>query len=225
VSAAPSLEVRWLFEGAVPDEVERWFREGPALGPGGARGDGDWPRTPAGDPAWRDDRYRVVPGAPDLGIKWREGRLEVKGREAALGTWHLGARAVGAAERWLKWSVAGGAVAAAWGAGFDASADAVVRVGKCRGLRKLALDAAGAVREVPADRYPERVIGAELTRIRLDGADADTHWTLGLEAAPASAALEAAFAPAAAAFLAGCPRVLPPGHAMSYPEWLLGVRG
>lgn len=221
MSPLPSLEVRWFFEGAVPGSVETWFRESPAIG--GERGAVDWPRDDAGGLAWRDDRYRVVPGAADLGIKWREGRLQVKGRETTLGTWPFGERAAGLAERWIKWSFAGEAVAARWGAWFDAPDDAVARVEKCRVQRWLALDASGGAREVPADPFPGPLVAAELARIRLGGAGADTHWTLGFEATPGEAVTEAAFAAAVAAFLAPCPVALPRERSRSYPGWLLGV--
>jgi hypothetical protein len=61
----------------------------------------------------------------------------------------------------------------------------------------------------------------ELTRIRLAGADTDTHWSLAFEAHPDDPSCRAPFAKAVATLLAGYPaRPLAAERSMSYPRWL-----
>lgn len=51
----------------------------------------------------REDAYLLVPSAEDLGIKWREGELQTKGRRAILGSMVFGDRVRGVVEQWTKW--------------------------------------------------------------------------------------------------------------------------
>jgi hypothetical protein len=39
-----------------------------------------------------------------MGIKWREGMLQIKGRVEDLGTRHMGTRHRGRVQRWIKWT-------------------------------------------------------------------------------------------------------------------------
>jgi hypothetical protein len=76
-----SWEIRWFFEGAPPPEVRAPFKV---------------------HAAERVDSYVAV--GEDLGIKRREGKLEVKGRIAHRGVVVLSPRCAGHLERWGKWS-------------------------------------------------------------------------------------------------------------------------
>ncbi len=122
-----TCEMRWLLDGALPQDAERWFQRG---------------REPA-VPVKREDRYLLLPGVADMGIKEREGRLEIKGRLAVLKTHAITPEIEGRAERWCKWShaaapIAGGcfrgeAVIVAQGAraeAFSAGAGAIGGIGR-----------------------------------------------------------------------------------------------
>jgi hypothetical protein len=81
-------EVRWFYAGGVPGMITDWhqslaglFRE-------------HEPRT---------DHYLFLPGNTGLGIKWREGRIELKKKIADLGMVKIHS-AIGKAEQWKKWS-------------------------------------------------------------------------------------------------------------------------
>ncbi|MFN2186104.1 MAG: hypothetical protein ACK2UU_19140 [Anaerolineae bacterium] len=52
----------------------------------------------------RVDYYLDLGEHDSLGIKLREGRIEIKQREAQHGTVHLGPQVAGVMERWRKWS-------------------------------------------------------------------------------------------------------------------------
>ena len=99
-----SHEVRWFFEGKANqhESLKRWFE---TIAP--------MPKSPGvGPPVWKgrlDDQpdvYLLVPGSDDMGIKWREGELQIKGRVSSLGTQVFCGRHQGKVERWIKWSYA-----------------------------------------------------------------------------------------------------------------------
>jgi hypothetical protein len=85
----PTAEVRWFYPGAVPSNVERSFRRR-----GGA----------VQDEPLREDCYLSLPDMDGLGIKLREGRIEIKKRLKRQGPIPLGEEAVGVLEHWRKWS-------------------------------------------------------------------------------------------------------------------------
>jgi hypothetical protein len=156
---ALSVEMRWFRRGD-PGEVEGWFA---------ARG--------AKREKVRDDRYLVLPGADDLGLKQRvpEGaptKLELKRRVAELGVVRCAPGVLGHLAQWMKWSVAGELEVAP-----DDARWVVVR--KDRVVRKLALDCAGAVREVDAAEKVPAGCNVELTTL---ATGEERWWTIGLEA-------------------------------------------
>jgi hypothetical protein len=174
-------------------------------------------------PAWRQDRYLLVPGNDDMGIKWREGRLEIKGRTSAGGPRVIAPGIAGVCDHWLKWSYAGEPVEQRFSDLFgNDTAPGVVMLEKRRLQRHLDIDPEGAVTEVGIQDRRERGINVELAQIRLPGPSSDLHWTLAFEAFPSDQVFEW-FAPVVASFLADCPALPLSAHrSMSYPCWLLG---
>ena len=83
-----TTEVRWFYQGAVPPAVWRWF-----AAPG---------REVAETPPRIDYYLRILDG-DGLGIKLREGRIEVKQRYAQQGVVRFG-QCAGHVEQWRKWS-------------------------------------------------------------------------------------------------------------------------
>jgi hypothetical protein len=196
-----TCELRWFFEGLVPAEVEAWFACG----------------RPQAEPA-REDRYLMLPGVTGMGIKAREGRLEIKGRTAELGHHAIAPGIEGVAERWCKWS-------------YDAVVEARMHrliqdhgviMTKARAQRFYLLIVGGSAQQTTERDLIRRGFSLELTRIRLGDAD---HWTLGVEAAGAEAApdddtLLADLLHALHDVLYGFPLSLPRARSMSYPGWL-----
>lgn len=190
-----TCEMRWFLEGPLPGEVERWFQSGQA----------------AAAP-WREDRYLILPGAADMGIKRREGRLEIKGRIAKLGTHAIASEIEGVAERWCKWSYDAAAIE-----GGCFRGEAIV-VGKARLQRHFLLEPGGPAQEAAQRDLARRGFSLELTRIRLPSGEA--HWSLGIEAAPDDPALLADLVHALRELLRGFPLPLPRPCSRSYPAWL-----
>lgn len=214
-----SLEVRWFFDGALgaaAADVEAWYAGG---GAADARRSG--PLWPDGG---RTDRYLVLPGVDDLGIKLRDGRFEVKGRVSDLGARSFAQGMHGRTEHWVKWShplkdaSPEGGVAHGWPL---ADADRLVPVGKRRVVTYLAVASREPV-EPPFDlARTGPIIGFELARLRLAEATAETHWSVAFEAFPYGPDLHEPFAGAVGTLLSGWPSPpLSAERSMSYPAWL-----
>jgi hypothetical protein len=160
-----------------------------------------------------------------MGIKWREGRLEIKGREAALGCMAFAPGTEGVCERWLKWSYAGAAVERRFlGLFRGAAPEGVVLVEKRRLQRYLRLDPGLGPVEVGRDARRRRGINLELAQIRMPGSRIEPHWSLAFEAFPGDQHMAEPFAQVVAGFFESCPKLpLFVEHSMSYPRWLLDL--
>lgn len=213
-----SHEVRWFFEGDVSqhESLKSWFettsplKKAPDVGPPVWKGRlGDQP-----------DVYLLVPGSDDMGIKWRESELQIKGRASSLGTHVFCGRHQGAVERWMKWSYA--RMPEPYQELFaPASPSGLVTasVRKTRALRKVRLDTmTGEAHEVDAKAYIDRGLGFELTDLEVFG---KAYCSLAFEAFPNDSAIDGAFHRAVEAFLAELTApVLTAAQSRSYPAWL-----
>src|ERR1700733_11784409 len=85
----PSVEVRWFISGSLPEKLRTWFEQGILV---------------AADRKKRTDHYLCLPGMTSIGVKLREGKFEVKRRDADLGLATIGSRAIGRLGLWRKWS-------------------------------------------------------------------------------------------------------------------------
>jgi hypothetical protein len=207
--------VRWFFEGPVRRnfDLKHWFEtlslEGIALDAP------EWQGRLGDEP----DRYLLLPRADDLGIKWREGQFQAKGRAGDLGVQQFGGGHAGRVERWIKWSYA--KVPHAYEELFRGAVSElpIVAVGKTRALHKFRLDTfSGSLRAVPAESPVDRGLGMELTEIEVQG----NAWTsLGFEAFPDDPAMPGHFSAAVDTLLAGLTDVrLTAEASFSYPAWL-----
>ena len=180
-------------------------------------------------PVWQgrlDDQpdvYLLVPGSDDMGIKWREGELQIKGRVSSLGTQVFCGRHQGKVERWIKWSYAN--TPASYQRLFVAGQETglvTAAVRKTRALRKVRLDTmTGKAQEVDAQTFVDRGLEFELTDLEVAG---KAYCSLAFEAFPDDSAMDAAFTEAVEAFLDGLTAVtLTATHSQSYPAFLGGV--
>ena len=209
-----SHEVRWFFErnASQYESLKHWFEAAAPV-----------PKNPGIGPlAWEDRRdvYLIVPGSDDMGIKWREGELQIKGCVSALGTQVFCRRHRGAVEHWMKWSYAN--TPAPYHRLFLTGQETglvTVSVWKNRALRKVTFDnITGKAQEIDAAAVVDRCIGFELTELEVAG---KAYCSLAFEASPIDSAMDVAFNQVVEAFLDGLAEIdLTTNDSQSYPAWL-----
>lgn len=203
----PSMEVRWFYEGAIPEQMLNWFQHGE--------------REPE-DQQRRVDHYLRLGNMDSLGIKLREGRLEIKQRQRQHGVFGFHERAAGLVEHWRKWSLelaptAGGLTS------ILAPASSWIGVQKGRRLWKYRLVGEGTLAAVPAAEFPPQGCSVELTEIHVEGQE---WWSLCFEAFGDEAFLQETLMLATGHILAreGVPFILEAMDSYGYPEWLTVVQ-
>ncbi|MEB3179709.1 MAG: hypothetical protein VKL59_11835 [Nostocaceae cyanobacterium] len=206
-----SCELRWFYPGRVPEAMDSWFQQNclsDALKP----------------PESREDVYLWAPGCDYMGIKLRQGRLEVKWRQAELGILRFGEYVEGKAERWTKWicedytqqsfqpaKVSGNPI---W-----------VNVQKVRYAQLYELETLnfGSVhpsipQPVLRTEYVENGCSVELTHLVIQG---NPWWTFAFEAfGEESCLVDNIEAVANLVFHNDCALRLQPSDSCSYPSWL-----
>ncbi|HVY55538.1 MAG TPA: hypothetical protein VHC46_07255, partial [Thermodesulfobacteriota bacterium] len=176
-----SHEVRWFFKGAVGKYplLGEWFETYAPVEKKSDFGPPVWMGRLGGKP----DVYLLLPGADDVGIKWREGSFQIKGRVASLGVHSFCGRFRGKVERWVRWSYSG--LPEPYRNLFlDEKSNGLVTVsvGKTRALRKIKLDTYnGNALEVDPKSFIDRGINFELTDLEVAG---KPYCTLAFEAYP-----------------------------------------
>ena len=210
-----TIETRWFFDGesARHPRLRAWFETCAPFPKVDAVQAPEW----CGRVDGRPDVYLLMPGCTDMGIKWREGTLQIKGRVEDLGARRFGDRHEGRVQRWIKWTYA--EVPAAYRALFDAGAGhgiETVPVRKTRALRMISLD-----HETPQEVAPggslQRGVGVEMTDLERDG---KRYCTIAFEAFPSDSTMASRFDTVVAGFLQGFVGTLGNDASMSYPEWL-----
>jgi hypothetical protein len=157
-----TVEVRWFFPGEIPPPVLSWYRIGE--------------RAPERQPV-RVDHYLPVLGTDGLGLKYREGRIEMKQRYEQHRDRALGDDARGTVELWKKWGfeLAGDQL----GEKF-AELDTWIAVRKARMMRNYEVKSNGALVAIPVGITPRLGCSVELSRVV---AEETVWWTLAFEAA------------------------------------------
>ena len=216
-----SHEVRWFFEGKAHqhESLKRWFETTAPI----QKSPGVGPLVWKGRLEDQPDVYLLVPGSDDMGIKWREGELQIKGRVASLGSQVFCGRHQGNVERWIKWSYAN--LPASYQRLFVAEQETelmTVSVRKTRALRKVRLNTlTGQAEEVDAEVFIDRGLGLELTELEIAG---KAYCSLAFEAFPNDSAMDAAFTEAVEAFVDGLTAFdLTAASSQSYPAFLDGI--
>ena len=198
----PTVEVRWFYLGRVPPSLLAWFR--------GVAGDAQaQPR--------RVDHYLRLESTEALGIKLREGQIEIKQRQRHLGLARFHERVAGQVEAWRKWSFA------LTEPGLLVPASSWIAVEKERTLIQFQVDSGGRVEPLSPIGYGAGGCGLELTHIQAGGA---AWWSLGLEAHGAEATLhENLVAVARHLFARGTGPRLKSTASYGYPRWLASITG
>jgi len=196
------MEVKWFREGAIPRETLKWFEQR----------DGQPETQPC-----RVDYYLCVTDRDSLGIKLREGRIEIKQRHRQYGVVRFDGRVAGLVEQWHKWGFEliqpGSDPASILGASRS-----WIGVKKDRRLYRYRVTDDQKVVAVPTTDYPVQGCHLELTRI---GVGDRGWWSLGFEAfGDLSTIQESLFLVARKVLAAGAPPVLEAKDSYGYPTWL-----
>ncbi len=198
-----TVEMRWFFPGEIPTEAEDWFEK--QVG------------NPAAQPS-RVDYYLRLDDNDSLGIKLREGRVEIKQRERPGELVSLGENAVGLVEAWRKWPF----VLAAGEAAGPFQAD---WIGVWKSRRWVLFEVLGNGCIIPASSsiYRWQGCACELTTVRrIDSSE--QWWSLGFEAfGEASSPRDNLFHSARPLLDVAAAPVLPAEYSYSYPAWLQKV--
>lgn len=157
----PTVEVRWFYRGKIPGEVWDWFQ-----------GAGEAVKA---QPS-RVDAYLRLPGNERLGIKVREGRLEIKQREEVYGVHRFQEMVEGVVEGWRKWGFPMGD-RPVWLTEDEA---VWIEVRKKRWMRVYTLEDE-IVREIAWDSFPVIGCGWEVAEVGLVEME-EEWWSLGFEA-------------------------------------------
>ena len=211
-----SCEVRWFLDGGSSQypAILHWFESYVPYGDAGRETPREWQNRLGGEP----DVYLLLPGVVDIGIKWREGMLQIKGLVAESGACRFADSHEGTVQHWVKWTYSD--LPDAIRADFDPAAEHaryLVPVTKARALRMIALDQPDPA-EVKPGIVLERGLGFELTDMVVDGG---RYCSLAFEAFPDDGRMEWQFHEAVDRLLKGLPDSgLTLEASSSYPGWL-----
>ena len=163
----PTAEVRWFYPGEIPKKVLTGYIQA------GSEPTQFPPRT---------DHYLATPGRDDLGIKMREGFLEIKQRGDSYGIHHFNQDVSGSIEAWQKVRVELSQIDSGLAArGFFSDGDNWIAVRKHRWLRSYQVMEIGDIAEVPL--CTDRANGCEweLSQVYF-GEMENPWWSLAFEA-------------------------------------------
>jgi hypothetical protein len=152
-------ELRWLYPGTIPSEIEEWFGQNCS-------------------PQKREDWYLYTPGNDYLGIKLRQERLEVKWRKAELSVLRFGELVEGKAEKWGKWICSDSR-----GESFQpatVSGNSIwINIQKIRRLQKYQILPDSSIQAVADDKNVDNSCSVEITQLLIQE---QTWWSLAFEA-------------------------------------------
>jgi len=203
----PTTEVRWFQAGEIPPSALEWFRNLPGA---------------VQNQIPRIDYYLPLSFTGDLGVKIREGRLEIKILREQLGAVRLHKRVAGHWQSWQKWSFnVEGANDTLGQSGHSYSDWLPVQKSRC--LRRYRLDESGRVIPIRADVISPGSCGLELTTIQSQGL---FWWSLALETYGIAKENRSSLALIAAQlFDIGKPPSLVEVDSISYPGWMSHLVG
>ena len=192
-----SVETRWFLPGTAPPDVVQWF----------------WDEMMVTQPT-RIDSYLYTPKVHSLGIKLREGRIEIKQLNKKLGPYTFHADITGMVGNWNKW----GFPISNSHIDVEAESNVWIPVVKERMLRRYQVVSGGKIRAVPGWLFPMQRSSIEITNIVINGT---AWWSFGLEVVGTDIDLfEALQTTAVLAFKGrGVPQ-FSATQSYSYPHWL-----
>lgn len=151
-SISLSAEVRWFFNGEIPQKIEKWFKSSKLRSKSKKR----------------TDTYLTYPNSKSCGVKFRKSKFEIKSLVKDIGNQNFVAKARGAVRIWEKWSTKGESISP-FKQEVTEDETIWVDVKKKRIIRKFSADS-GQIREIDAsgkDGFPDNGCNVELTRVEI----------------------------------------------------------
>ena len=196
-----TAEIRWFLPGSMPGNLVDWLQQQNGVY------DDQPPRT---------DVYMVLPQQDMLGIKLREGRLELKKRiiqHEAYNAEGIG----GKIESWKKWSIMA-ADGVSPGTMYFQDAAHWISIQKNRFLQKYEVSETGGLMPHPQTGYPASGIAVELSELTLME---NTWWTFGLECFGNTGNNHKVLIHSIPSLISGFPASgLTRASSAGYPEWI-----
>lgn len=159
-----SSELRWFYPGKMPEDIKIWFQQYCLI---------DHQQLPQ----QREDVYLYIPESDFLGVKLRQGSLEIKWRTAELGVVSFGVVA-GKAEKWSKWSC-NDSTGEAFQSAMVLGKSSWVSVQKVRFLQHYQVLTDFSVQPVINDESINNSCSLEVTQLLIQN---EPWWSLALEA-------------------------------------------
>ena len=201
-------EIRWFIAGILSEETLRWFSTGHHQERASVQ----------------VHEYLLFPGCDTVGVKFREGRFEIKAKVGASQPLSLAMGIQGQRQQWIKWTLPT--------KGLLMFAQALhrsgpwVKVHKVRNRRVFSAEA-GDLQEVRTDSSPVRGCNVELTSIEVE-ADPPSWFTLAFEAYGPSEVTTGILEKGVGFFFKAQGRTsgirLSKDNSLSYPTWLMNLR-
>jgi hypothetical protein len=212
-----SAEIRWFVPGPLPDEVLNWFSRGEDLA--GLR------ETKAGAQV-REDQYLLFPHCETVGLKLREGKLEVKALTQPPKPINVNDRICGLSDQWVKWSFGSEGLKQLEKELYQSSR--WIKVKKDRYLRKYSADSDSPI-EVPrnVDPLPVKGCNIELTEITVLEEKISEWYSVGFESFGTVGCIETILVDVLKIFFKKYGNV--PGDPLNlerssnYPSWLCSI--
>lgn len=198
-----TAEIRWFHQGNIPADILEWFCQSAP--------------QPDQYPSRTDYYFHLFSCNDTLGIKLREGRVEIKQRTHQHGVIHLHEQVVGAMEAWQKWSFSLSQADDILPV-INASPLNWVEVDKARQQQQYQITGNNQIVALSVDTPVEQGCNLELTQIQVDG---KAWWTVGFESFGDESALESnLLLTARHIFAKNRPPRLRMLESYSYPGWL-----
>jgi hypothetical protein len=195
-----TAEIRWFIQGSAYGMVHAWLKVLDGLY------QEELPRT---------DLYLIFPGGHDLGVKLRQGKIELKKKLAHHGQYDHEANA-GRIESWIKWSI-NGEEGLSPDNNFFGDPTHWLPIQKTRFLQKYAISGDQLILP-PRAGFPEKGIAVELSAVKVLGQD---WWTFGLECFGNTGDIHTDLMKLLPRLTIGFPAgMLAAERSMGYPEWI-----
>ncbi|AFY94198.1 hypothetical protein [Chamaesiphon minutus] len=200
MNGTQTIELRWFYRGDLPAEIANWFD---TLGSNGTDADA------------RTDFY-LQSSSPEVGIKIRQGNLEVKHLQQQFDKIDIDRFGESNIEQWSKWIC------------HDRSAHAPatrkqgwIQVDKVRQQRFYRVEFSDPLKLIPISTPRKNAAAIELTTLQLCG---QAWWTIACEYLGDNISIDRQFLPIVRALLVSYPQTISKSSISSgYPQWLKAI--